>query len=409
MKNLLITIALALICSFANSAKAQNLDLKDLNQEIQIQIQVARDLSLLVQKTLEQNQSEGALNHYDYWLKKKNLATQLTQGLVEYEAYLQTHLDPIKPLFTRFNFVLVSDQYSAEQKIILIKDIVEEARMLIETQLQPKKHKAYLKLLSHISPLLPMRVKDWTLTKYVLAGEPESIKTGTLNHHNPNDVNKFRIKEAHELFLLDLFKDCYSQTCFKLYQSDIINLISQLQETLPSWIEIDFAQLAQNPKAIRAMLKEESKVSSYPGTSLSTNLQIFFKEAKTSEFYYRDLPYALSEQEYLSNREKLIRQNLVNRASVEKSVNLYSNISAMREFFRCDDKIKLNQKLIEQIVKANCSQHLPEGQYCLNTASNIQVFTETFVFPFEYKTYACSNNFYEFRKRVVQMIQKIKW
>jgi hypothetical protein len=359
-------------------------DLKRLETEVQNQIQVTQDLSALVNRAIEQDQAEAVLKHHDYWLKKRALVARVSSGLAEYETYLATHMDPLKPLYARHNFITNSDQYTADQKKILIEDVMAELREIVEKKIQPEKKKAYTKLLSALSPYLPIvdsfDKRNAILLTFVRAGSPEKVISEHLG-----------LKAVTQLALLELAPGCYSKACFKLYQSDIVSLTLDFLNRIPSHVIINIGDHSDDEKYHdKYHLNAPGKRApiDYPKHVLPT-FKVLDKDighlSTLSNFdfsgLHKDLPYSLGEEEYTKNKATLEETLNSNLKQMDKNMNRSLTSEVILKTVPVSnyryDKGAISEKSISDAILSMCKvSTVPGGEFCLNTKENILLFSQ---------------------------------
>jgi hypothetical protein len=412
------------ILLFLSAGLANGQDLNRLESEVQNQIQVTQDLSHLVNRTIVQDQAEAVLKHHDYWLKKRALVARVSAGLAEYEAYLATHMDPLKPLYARHNFIANSDQYTADQKNILIEDLMKGLFEIVEKKIQPEKKRAYIKLLSAISHYLPIVDKTATIQRkyndaktvidsFFRAGSPEKV------------IEEYGAPKAiMHLALLEIAPGCYSKTCIMLYQADIVRLTLDIFERIPSHVIINIGDHSDDKKFALGITTEGSKAPIPYKKHVIPTYQFIKEHGQKASIYsnfdelHKDLPYGLSEEDYAKNKlalEETLNSNL-------KRVDQDLNRSLTSEAIFATAKPRRNdcgspvivEKLISDAIISMCKfSTVPGGEFCLNTPENIAQFAKENTDVISKMNY-CSYHLYgvgigDMHTRTMRVVYKMKW
>lgn len=342
-------------------------DLKSLEDEVQSQMKVTRDLSNLVQSAIEQDQHEAGMSHYDYWIKKRMLVSRVSAALAKYEEFLATHMDELKELYARYIFIGNSEQYTKIQKVNLQEDVMKEVTQLVNLKIQPAKTAAYVELLSSISPFLPLVLNS----KFVRAGEPT------------REI-KFPNFDLYDLMLLDVTPGCLSKGCMRLYATDVASLINDFLVQIPSIVIVklgtrdDSKRLVRDEKTVDVTERIRHYISRFLGVVSASKADF------TLDDFNKGLNYPLTEQEYISDKDKLEMIVKKNAIAIDKNLNLQTMISVIADGIRFNSyqcgKVKLDSVNILKSAREICSYSRVEGgKFCLKNQEDLRSFSVAFL------------------------------
>ncbi len=359
MKALFYTFTLALSLN-ALSQEAP----KNAIEVIKSETSVTKDIvGLIIRDFNERDRNYEDYNHADYQQASRDFRSKAKKVLMNYESFVKNELfKELSESIKRYEDILVSSDYSEQQKEMILENLLEEIRIQANESTKKNQEKLIGLIISVIDNF-PLTLGKWKRNQvtvnenkyYMYLRRKENQYTKRDEYSFSDDRSSKHFKEIifKERIALDILSSagCFSKSCFSLLAADYKTYIEEIhKEFMLKRIQLSFGD---NKKVLVDGFSNNQSFLLYndDGRTLSiaqTELGVKMFEISLSD-KERELPFDLNENEYKEVLRKLRLEKEKQERLVRERARL---LSQMRSFIKTDKKCTARVvKIFYQITK----------------------------------------------------------